>query len=125
LETDRNVSIEGRVGKVEVALETLHEDVTSMKGDIRSIALSVNTGFDQLRREQMAGRQTNWGWVAAFIGVGVAIAGGVMTALVRPLDKFDEFADKRITGLEELVNSSWEQSIRNDERWKLTEKKVP
>jgi hypothetical protein len=116
--------LESRVGKVEVALENLHEDVAGIKLDLRGIAQSVNTGFDQLRREQSASKQTNWGWIAAFIAVGVSIAGGVMTALVMPLNVRDEVMESRKNEIKATADKAWEQSIRNDERLKHLEKKA-
>lgn len=117
--------LESRVGKVEVALENLHEDVSGIKVDLRAIGLSVNTGFDQLRREQSASKQTNWGWIAAFIAVGVSIAGGVMTALVMPLNVRDETMVIREDEIKATADKAWEQAIRNDERLKALEKKAP
>lgn len=117
--------LESRVGKVEVALESLHEDVSGIKADIRAIGLSVNTGFDQLRREQSTSKQTNWGWVAAFIAVGISIAGGVMTALVMPLNVRDETMMMREDEIKAVSDKAWEQAIRNDERLKHLEKKAP
>lgn len=117
--------IESRVSKVEVALENLHEDVAGIKLDLRGIAQSVNTGFDQLRREQSASKQTNWGWIAAFIAVGISIAGGVMTALVMPLNVRDETMVLRENEIKAVADKAWEQSIRNDERIKALEKKAP
>ena len=117
--------LESRVGKVEVALENLHEDVAGIKVDLRAIAQSVNTGFDQLRREQSASKQTNWGWIAAFIAVGVSIAGGVMTALVMPLNVRDETMVIREDEIKATADKAWEQAIRNDERLKALEKKAP
>lgn len=117
--------LESRVGKVEVALENLHEDVSGIKVDLRAIGQSVNTGFDQLRREQSASKQTNWGWIAAFIAVGVSIAGGVMTALVMPLNVRDETMAIKENEIKATADKAWEQAIRNDERLKHLEKKAP
>lgn len=118
----QHAHLESRIGVVEGAIEHLRDDVSSIKGDLRSIASSVNSGFDQMRREQNAGSQVNWGWIAAFIGVGVAITGGITSALISPLSKFDEHTRAHLVETSQDFRSVSEQSIRHDERLKVLER---
>lgn len=114
--------LETRVVRVEGALESLHEDVTGIKTELRSVASSVNAGFETLRREQNQAKQVNWGWIAAFIAVGVAIIGAITTALVQPLQTFDSAIKERIEHADGTAQKAFEQSIRNDERLKAVER---
>lgn len=114
--------LETRVVRVEGALESLHEDVSGIKTELRSIASSVNVGFEALRREQNQSKQVNWGWIAAFMAVGVAIIGAITTALVQPLQTFDVAIKERTDHASQTAEKAWEQAIRNDERLKAVER---
>jgi hypothetical protein len=117
-----NSNVESRLSRVEVAMESLHEDVSGIKNELRSIAASVNNGFSTMRQEQVQSKQVNWGWIAAFVAVGVAIVGAVTTALVQPLQTFDAAVKERMLNAELLGQKSYEHSIRNDERLKSVER---
>lgn len=123
-DTHASLSLDSRVVKVETAIEGLREDVTGMKGDLRTIALSVTSGFDQLRREYSTSRQTNWGWVTGFVAICISIAGAVMTSLVLPLNVRDEALHERTNDIKVTADKAWEQAIRNDERTKSLERAI-
>jgi len=116
-----NSSIDSRVGKVEGALESLHQDVAGIKIELRNISNNVALGFAEMRKDQSSGKQTNWGWIAAFMGVSVAILGFVTTSMLQPLKTFDEEIGSRMNRVQERAETAWQTSIRNDERLKFIE----
>lgn len=117
--------LSSRVDRVEVSLNSLHEDFAGIKSDVRSLAQSVSSGFEAMRKESVASKQTNWGWIAAFIGVGVALMGYMTSALVEPLKTKDTGFESRILDIRQGLMASWELTIRNDERIKVMDRKQP
>lgn len=120
-----------RVDRVEASVNGLHEDFAGIKSDVRSLAgsvsslsTSVSSGFDSMRKETASSKQTNWGWIAAFVGVGVAIMGYTTSALVEPLKTKDVAIEGRISDLKDATMRSLEQAIRNDERIKTVETRL-
>lgn len=115
--------LSSRVDRIEVSVNALHEDFAGIKTDVRSLANSVSSGFESLRKENAVSKQTNWGWIAAFIGIGVTVTAYISSSLAEPLKTFDQSVDTRLHDIRQHADDAWEQSIRNDERIKILERR--
>jgi len=117
-----NSSVDSRVSLVEASMDALRTDVAGLKTDLRAIATSVTTGFQEIRRDVGQGRQTNWGWIAAFIGVCLGLVGYVTSSLIAPLNTFDDALQSQTDRVQEMAMRGQDLSIRADERLKMLER---
>lgn len=117
-ESTQRADITPRVASLETSVRMLHSEIGDIRNSVTQVQDSVNAGFAELRRDSTAKSQTNWGWIFAAAAVLIGLVGAVSTALVRPLQSFDDQIQDRLDRVQKKVEEDHDMIIILDERVK-------
>ncbi len=100
-----------------VALETKHDDIDSrlegLEGQIGELRMTVNSGFDNLKKSLMDSRRVNMGTIAQYVALGITIVLAGSTLYNRDYGRHEASIDRLLT-----------HDDQNRERWHLNDKRL-
>ena len=88
-----------RIGRLETSVESFHEEIGEVRGTLKDIVRMLNRS-----------KETNWGVILA----GVAIAGSIYAAAIRPLEKEIERQERGALEIARAVVVAGEKTSQAD-----------